>query len=110
MNSDEGEQYKFVIPIKPEGNIEDWMGKIDSEMKRTLKYMTKESIFWYAQDIRMDWIKKQIGMVAIIGTQIWWTYAIEDVFRNIQTDKHAMKNELAKESKDINELVAIIRT
>ena len=48
MNSDEGEQYKFVIPIKPEGNIEDWMGRIEAEMKRTLHYMTKEAIFWYA--------------------------------------------------------------
>jgi dynein heavy chain len=36
MTSDEGEEYKFVIPIKPEGNVEDWMGRVDDEMKRTL--------------------------------------------------------------------------
>jgi dynein heavy chain len=74
MNSDEGESYKFVIPIKPEGNIEEWMGRVESEMKRTLHYMTKEAIFWYAQSNRLDWIKKQIGQVSIVGTQIWWTY------------------------------------
>jgi len=49
-------------------------------------------------------------MVAIIGTQIWWTYAIEDVLRLIDYDKHAMKRELARESNDINNMVAMIRT
>jgi len=48
MNSDEDESYKFVIPVKPEGNIEDWMGRVEAEMKRTLHYITKEAIFWYA--------------------------------------------------------------
>jgi dynein heavy chain len=110
MCSDEGETYKFVMPVKPEGNVEDWMGRIDDEMKRSLKFYTKESIFFYARTNRMDWIKKQLGMVAIIGTQVWWTFAVEDVFEAIKTDKHAMKNELAKESADIVDLVAIIRT
>ena len=31
-------------------------------------------------------------MVAIVGTQIWWTFAVEDVFRRVKEgDKHAMK-------------------
>jgi dynein heavy chain len=81
MTSDEGETYKFVIPVKPEGNVEDWMGRIDAEMKRTLHFLTKEAIFLYARMDRMEWIKKQIGMIAIIGTQIWWTFAVEDVFK-----------------------------
>jgi dynein heavy chain len=59
----------------------------------------------------MDWIKKELGMVALVGTQIWWTFAVEDVFRRVNTtDKHAMKNELAKESSDLNDLIALIRT
>ena len=68
MMSEETEQYKFVIPIKPEGNIEDWLGRVEAEMKRTLHYLTKEAIFWYAQSNRLDWIKKQLGMIAIVGT------------------------------------------
>jgi len=45
MVSDEGEEYKFVMPVRPEGNVEDWMGRVDAEMKRTLQYYTKEAIF-----------------------------------------------------------------
>jgi dynein heavy chain len=110
MVSDEGEEYKFVMPVRPEGNVEDWMGRVDAEMKRTLHYYTKEAIFNYAREDRIDWIRKQLGMVSIIGTQIWWTFAVEDVFKRVKNDKYAMKNELKKESDDIDNLVNLIRT
>jgi dynein heavy chain len=110
MVSDEGEEYRFIMPIKPEGNVEDWMGRVDAEMKRTIHYYTKEAIFHYAREDRIEWLRKQIGMVAIIGTQIWWTFAVEDVFTRVKTDKYAMKNELSKESDDITALINLIRT
>lgn len=50
-------------------------------------------------------------MIALVGTQIWWTFSVEDVFRRVASgDKHAMKNELAKESQDLNNLIALVRT
>lgn len=49
-------------------------------------------------------------MIALVGTQIWWTFQVEDVFRRVKDDKHAMKNELAKETKDLNDLIALVRT
>jgi dynein heavy chain len=110
MVSDEGEEYKFVMPVRPEGNVEDWMGRVDAEMKRTLHYYTKEAIFQYAREDRIDWIRKQIGMVSIIGTQVWWTFSVEDVFKRVKNDKYAMKNELQKESEDIDNLINLIRT
>jgi len=36
MVSDEGEEYMFETPVKPDGNVEDWMNKVDEEMKATL--------------------------------------------------------------------------
>jgi len=50
-------------------------------------------------------------MIALVGTQIWWTFAVEDVFRQVSAgNKHAMKNELAKESSELNDLIALVRT
>ena len=50
-------------------------------------------------------------MVALLGTQIWWTFSVEDVFNRVaKGDKHALKNELAKESDDLNNLISLIRT
>jgi dynein heavy chain len=58
MISDEGEKYDFETPTKPEGAVEDWMNKIDNEMKKTIHTIVKRAVFYYAKEERMDWIKK----------------------------------------------------
>lgn len=58
MISDEGEKYDFEVPTKPEGKVEDWMNKIDAEMKNTLLLITKKAVFTYAKNDRIDWIKQ----------------------------------------------------
>jgi dynein heavy chain len=69
MVSDEGEEYSFETPVKPEGSIEDWMNKIDEEMKSSLNLITKKATFNYAKTTdRLEWIKGEIGMVAVVGT------------------------------------------
>jgi dynein heavy chain len=68
MVSDENESFEFETPVKPEGNVEDWMNRVDDEMKETLKMITKKAVFHYAKADRIEWIKEQIGMVALAGT------------------------------------------
>ena len=110
MKSDEGEEYTFENPVKTEGNIEDWMQRVDDEMKKTLHVFTKKAVFHYAKKDRIEWVREHIGMVTLLGTQIWWTFAIEDVFkRREKGDKNAMKNELARENKDVGDLIKLVR-
>lgn len=68
MTSDEGEMYDFEVPTKCEGNVEDWMNKVDQEMKSSLTLITKKAVFHYAKADRLEWIREQIGMVALVGT------------------------------------------
>jgi dynein heavy chain, axonemal len=111
MKSDENEEYKYYMAVKPDGAVEEWMGRVDDEMKRTLHLITKEATFLYAKEERVKWILQRLGMVSIIGAQIWWTFAIEDVFRRVKEgDKHAMKKESSKQTKDLDDLIDIIRT
>jgi len=111
MKSDEGEEYEFENAVKPEGNIEEWMQRVDDEMKKTLHVLTKRATFHYAKEDRVEWVQKHIGMVTLVGTQIWWTFAIEDVFKRRQRgDKNAMKDELIKENKDVGDLIKLVRT
>lgn len=56
MTSDEGESYFFENPVKPEGNIEDWMNRIDAEMKKTLHVFCKKAVYFYAKMDRVEWI------------------------------------------------------
>jgi len=50
-------------------------------------------------------------MIALLGTQIWWTFAVEDVFVQVgKGNKHAMKQELSKEIGELNDLIDLVRT
>lgn len=87
------------------------MVKVDLEMQSTLKKICKEKVFMYPQMERNDWIKENLGMVAIAGSQIWWTWLVEDVFRKVREgNKHAMKQELKNFTKGVNDMIDLIRT
>jgi len=58
MTSDEGEKYAFEVPVKPEGKVEEWMCKIDDEMKRTLNVLVKKAVYNYAKEDRIEWIRQ----------------------------------------------------
>ena len=54
--------------------------------------MMKESVFRYGSQERIAWVLENIGMIAIAGTQIWWTWRVEDVFDKVRAgNKYAMK-------------------
>jgi len=111
MISDEGESFSLAEVVKPEGAVESWMTTVDFMMQKTLKKLTKECVFMCAKMERLKWIEKYIGMAVIVGAQIWWTWKVEDVFNKVKGgDKMAMKNELSRESQDLDDLVAAIRS
>ena len=111
MESEEGEKFEFETFVKPENNIEEWMLRVEDEMKKTLHMNAKRGVFNYAKEDRVEWIGKQLGMIALVGSQIWWTFAIEDVFKRIseRNEAKAMKEELARENKDLNDLIQLVR-
>ena len=111
MLSDEGETYHFLDGIKVEKPVEGWMLRMDLEMIKTLHSYTKEQIFMYANESRTSWILKNLGMITVVGTQIWWTWRVEDVFKKVRGgNKYAMKQESAKQTKDLNDLIELVRT
>lgn len=49
MESDEGEKYEFENNQKPEGKVEEWMNRVDDEMKSTLHIIVKKAVYHYAK-------------------------------------------------------------
>lgn len=46
------------------------------------------------------------GMVVLAGSQVWWTWEVEDVFEKVRKgDKMAMKNYAKKMHRQIDDLV-----
>ena len=111
ITSDEGEYFDLREPRKAEGAVENWMTRVDQEMQSTLKKITKEAVYNYHNMERTVWVKKQLGMTCLVGTQIWWTWRVEDVFRKVREgNKYAMKQEALKQTKDLEDLIALVRS
>lgn len=50
-------------------------------------------------------------MVTLVGSQIWWTWETEDVFRRVRDgNKHAMKEFAAKLTGQLTELTGMVRS
>lgn len=111
MKSSEGEAFEFRQPVAIEGAAETWMTHVESEMKDTLRQISKEGVFYYAKKPREAWITESLGMVTLGGSQVWWTWETEDSFHSVQKgDKYAMKNFLAKQNSQLSQLTGMVRT
>jgi dynein heavy chain len=110
MGSSEGESFTLVNPSPVEGAVEVWMTQAEGAMRSSLQAISKEGVFSYAHASRLDWIAEQLGMVVCAGSQIWWTWETEDVFRRVRKgDKYAMKSYAERQTKQLLELVARVR-
>ena len=85
MNSSEGEGFALDDGGAPiEGPVEVWMTTCEAAMVASLRSITKEGVYSYAHEDRLDWLKRVLGMVGLVGLQVWWTWETEDVFRQVR--------------------------
>uniref|UniRef100_A0A7S2K9S5 AAA+ ATPase domain-containing protein n=1 Tax=Leptocylindrus danicus TaxID=163516 RepID=A0A7S2K9S5_9STRA len=113
MESSEGEMFDLKSQVTVEGPAEHWMTLIEEEMKHSLWIITKEAVYQYAHMERTNWIasEKTLGMNSICGSQIWWTWQVEDAFKNIlHGNKHAMKTLESKLTAELNDMVSLVRS
>ncbi|XP_048858906.1 dynein axonemal heavy chain 10 [Brienomyrus brachyistius] len=110
MVSAEGEVMDLRQPVPAEGRVEEWMFSVLLEMRRTNRLITKEAVFRYCEDrSRVDWMLLYQGMVVLAGSQVWWTWEVEDVFNRMKKgEKQALKNYAKKMHQQIDELVTRI--
>ncbi|KAF0719904.1 Aste57867_701 [Aphanomyces stellatus] len=110
MESSEGEGFSFRTPSVVEGPVESWMTGVEDEMRVTLQIIAKEGVFHYARTPRTQWLSDVLGMVGLVGSQIWWTWEVEDVFHRVAGgNKYAMKELEIKLTNQLNELVRQVR-
>lgn len=76
MGSSEGEVFQLREPVAVEGAVEGWMTAVENEMINSLRSITKEGVFRYANEERQEWIIAVLGMVSLVGSQIWWTWEV----------------------------------
>ncbi|KAI9144584.1 dynein heavy chain and region D6 of dynein motor-domain-containing protein [Paraphysoderma sedebokerense] len=111
MSSTENEVLEFRTPVPIDGRVEEWMDKVTNEMKRTNRIIHKEAVFNYATADRFEWLKKYQGMIGLAGSQVWWTWEVEDTFRRIKGgNKLAMKKLSKTLAAQLEQLVVVVRS
>uniref|UniRef100_A0A7S4D2X3 Dynein-1, subspecies f n=1 Tax=Eutreptiella gymnastica TaxID=73025 RepID=A0A7S4D2X3_9EUGL len=108
VQSAEGERLMFVATVATEGlQVQKWLNLVLKEKKRSLTAVLKEGTFFYPKMIRVEWINKYHGQIAMTGSKIWWTYQVEDGFKKVKSGKKTAIKELAsKLTRQLNDLVA----
>ncbi|OQR81950.1 dynein heavy chain, partial [Thraustotheca clavata] len=110
IESSEGEGFTFRTVSVVEGPVEQWMTGVEDEIRVTLQLIAKEGVFHYARTPRTQWLGDVLGMVGLVGSQIWWTWEVEDVFHRVAGgNKYAMKELEVKLTHQLNDLVRQVR-
>jgi len=114
MVSAENEEMPFFNKVNViDERVEDWMLAVLYEMRFSERKITKEAIFYYCADgmTQIEWMMKYQCMVGLAGSQVWWTWEVEDVFSRVKMgNKQAMKEFAKKQAREIDELVVLVRT
>ena len=110
MVSSEKEAFDFNTVRLTDGAVETWLSGIEAEMVETLRRQMKVATFHYPKMDRVEWLKKELGMVVNTGAQIWWTFEVNDVFDKVRKgDKMGMKKFATKCHAQLNGLIVAIR-
>lgn len=95
VDSQEGERCDFATPVKTDRPVEAWLQAVLEESRSSLHDILKAGVFYYPKMQRLDWVKRFHGMVTLTGAKIFWTYEIENAFRQLAKGKANAVKELS---------------
>jgi dynein heavy chain len=94
------EKIVLVEPVRCEGNIEDWLCKLEAEMQRSVRSECgRGSQEVYGLKTLTDFFLTQISQVALIGLQMLWASKINECLEKSNREKI---QELSKKGHEIN--------
>eukprot|EP01038_Epipyxis_sp_PR26KG_P006437 gene6437-8857_t len=77
-------------PVKANGNIEDWLGEIESEMQRSLKKLCEQAASDCINQPLRSFVNKSCGQFALLGLQIMWTLQCSEALSKAKANKQVM--------------------
>ena len=84
------------------------MDSVETQMKESLCEIFR-LFFWETK--RTKWIKDNLGMMTLLGSQVWWTWEVEDVFNRVRDgNKYAMKDFSGKLTNQLVDLTGMVRS
>ncbi|GLD99919.1 hypothetical protein PINS_up008647 [Pythium insidiosum] len=109
VGSDE-EVIALGSPVTPDGNIEDWLGALEREMRRTMKTLCRQAAAecnggassgnWSLR----DFVLRSCGQFALLGIQLSWTAECQDALAKCKSTKGIMTATAKRHTTMLSEL------
>lgn len=68
----------FDQPMKPQGNVEIWLGEVERRMRNSVRYQIQESMKAYTSVARTQWVRDWPAMVVLAVSAIFWSAEVEE--------------------------------
>ncbi|KAL7690391.1 putative AAA+ ATPase domain, dynein heavy chain region D6 P-loop domain-containing protein [Plasmopara halstedii] len=103
LGNDE-ETISLVQPVLPDGNIEEWLGALEKEMRRTLKTLCRQAAAECQSTSLKDFVSKTCAQFALLGIQLSWTAECQDALQKCLKTKGIMAQTAKKQGLILSEL------
>eukprot|EP00854_Cymbomonas_tetramitiformis_P003900 gene3900-4861_t len=103
MNSAQGEKVPFDAVMAPEGNVESWLGLVESRMLSSTRHQTIQAMEAYATEPRKEWVCNWPAMVVLAVSAIMWTRGVEGAI--LDRKLHEFYKECSESLLDLTDLV-----
>lgn len=114
MISGEKEYVEWSEPVYARGNVEFWLGNIETQMRKTLHNVAKRSREIYPEDgrFRDEWFFESCAQCTIVVDQTKWTEGVTAAIFDIQKGKNkaALEEFLAFSNEQLAAMIKIVGT
>ena len=93
------EEVELVEGVKAEGNIEDWLKKLEAEMQRSVRQVCRDGSNKVLGAFDLAEVVAFQSQVALLGIQMIWTQKVQDALLRNQKER---LTELDRRKKEVN--------
>ena len=104
MFSGEGEKVCLQEPFYPKGPVEEWLLKVEDQMRKSINKVIQDGISTYTSTPRAKWVLDWPGQAVIAGSQTYWTKEVTEAIQ-----KSELKKLLASLLNQLQGLVGLVR-
>ncbi|KAI8900476.1 dynein heavy chain and region D6 of dynein motor-domain-containing protein [Globomyces pollinis-pini] len=110
MYSLQDEYVEFKVPCNCTGAVENWLNRLISSMRDTLRSLLGESVASYEEKPREQWIFDFPAQIVLAGSQIWWTTEVNGAFSRLEEGyENSLKDYYKKQVNQLTALISLIQ-
>ncbi|KAJ3324532.1 Dynein heavy chain 1, axonemal, partial [Blyttiomyces sp. JEL0837] len=106
MFSAEGERINVSEPFYPKGAVEEWLLKVEDQMRKSVKKTIMDGLSCYHLKQRTSWVLDWPGQVVLSVSQTYWT---KEVSEALKTGQAGLKALYARLLAQLQGLVSLVR-